>query len=556
MPDILDTIVARRREDLARLGPTLGQPIPAVRERPVVPFLAEKGAILEIKRASPSKGDIAPHLDVPSLCRQYRAAGARAVSVLTEPHYFKGSLMDLLAASKSDTDREQPLAFLRKDFLLTEEEIDVSYRCGADAVLLIARILETDRLMSMAGRAAELGLRALVEIRTREDGEKLRVVSRRYQVLAGVNARDLATFTIDPLVPAALIGSIPVQAVYESGIRNPETARYAARLGFEGILVGEEAARRPEAAAALVSAFQETRSDRVGQFWRSLAERREGLYKADGETPSANLELLAGGTVETALRSRPLVKICGLTRLQDAQYAAELGADMLGFIFAESKRTARPDLVREVRRVLNTGQVDAESPLAGATRYTAVHRNARPLPLLVGVITELSSPLAEAAIQLCREGILDVLQWHGDPLLESPLLQELPHYRVLRIGAADDIEIAKRLINSGQVRLLLDTKVEGLAGGTGTMIRSELLDALVEAMPDFKASGLWLAGGLGPDTVGPVMDRYGPELIDASSRLEAEPGIKDPAKLEAFFMELKGAVSRVKQVENHIGVRG
>jgi len=77
------------------------------------------------------------------------------------------------------------------------------------------------------------------------------------------------------------------------------------------------------------------------------------------------------------------------------------------------------------------------------------------------------------------------------------------------------------------------------------MIRSELLDALVEAMPDFKASGLWLAGGLGPDTVGPVMDRYGPELIDASSRLESEPGIKDEEKLRAFFNAITGNTNGV-----------
>lgn len=555
MPDILDTIIERRREDLERLGPTLGEHIPAKRERPVVPFLVEKGAILEIKRASPSKGDIAPDLDVSSLCRQYRAAGARAVSVLTEPHYFKGSLMDLLAATRSDTEQTRPLAFLRKDFLLTEEEIEVSYRCGADAVLLIARILETDRLMSMARRAAELGLRALVEIRSREDGEKLRVISKLYPVLAGVNARDLATFSIDPLVPAALIGSIPVQAVYESGIRNSETARYAARLGFQGILVGEEVARRPEAAEALVSAFQETQVDRIGQFWRSLAERREGLYKADGETPSADQQGLAGGTVETAPRSRPLVKICGITRLEDAERATELGADMLGFVFAESKRTARPELVREVRELLKNSMSLETSWFRAAGQSRISGSNGRLLPLLVGVITELSSPLAKEALKLCKEGVLDAIQWHGDPLLESPVLQELPHYRVLRLGTSEDIATAKQLFGSGLVRFLLDTKVEGLAGGTGAMIRAELLDSLLEALPDLKASGLWLAGGLGPDTVGPVVGRYQPELIDASSRLEAEPGIKDPLKLEAFFAELKGA-SRVKQVENQYGVIG
>ncbi len=524
VPDILDTIIARRREDLARLGPALGQPIPTARERPVIPFLLEKGAILEIKRASPSKGDIAPDLDVSSLCRQYRSAGARAVSVLTEPHYFKGSLMDLLAATRSDADKERPLAFLRKDFLLTEEEIEVSYRCGADAVLLIARILETDRLIAMAGRAAELGMRALVEIRSREDREKLRAVSQRYPVLAGVNARDLATFAIDPLIPAAMIGWLPTQAVYESGIQSPPLARYAAELGFQGILVGEEATKHPDAAAALVSAFEEAGPARTGMFWRFLAERREEIRRVEQE-------VLAGSTIERPSRSRPLVKICGITRLKDAQRAFELGSDMLGFVFAESKRTAPMDLVREVRDLLKNG------------RYREAGPAMRPLPLLVGVITELESPLAKEALGLCKDGVLDGIQWHGDPLLESPVLQELPHYRVLRLGNSEDIAIAKRLIGSGKVRFLLDTKVDGFAGGTGAMIRSELLDELVEAIPDLKASGLWLAGGLGPDTVGAVVGRYKPELIDASSRLEAEPGVKDHQKLKAFFSELE----RVRQ---------
>lgn len=570
MPDILDTIIDRRKRDLAELGPTFGLDLPLRRERPVVPFLKERGAILEIKRASPSKGDIAPNLDVAGLCAQYRRAGAQAVSVLTEPHFFKGSLLDLLAATRSgaatgeasydngfaaagaapwdsgfaasqqsagygqaaeaglaaggrtggncptgdasaiaasgDQTREfqGPLAFLRKDFLLTVDEIEVSYRCGADAVLLIARILDLDLLVAMAKKAHELGIQALVEVRTREDVEKLTVLSQTVPVLAGVNARDLATFSIDPLIPAAMIGRLPVPAVYESGIRSPAMARYAAQLGYQGILVGEEVARNPETAGDLVSAFLDANPDRTGRFWQNLAERRE--------RPG---------------NRRPLVKICGFTRVNDALSAADKGADLLGFIFAESKRRASVELVREVHRKL----------VSAPTR-----------PLLVGVITELQSPLAHEALALCNEGLLDVIQWHGDPLLNSPLLDRLPHYRVVSVGDREDISLVQSLLTGGTVRLLLDTRVEGRSGGTGMMIRSELLDELLQRIPDLSSSGLWLAGGLGPDTIGPVTERYTPELIDASSRLESAPGIKDEEKLRAFFNAITSNTSNTNGV--------
>jgi len=532
VPDILDTIIDRRKRDLAELGPTFGLDLPLRRERPVVPFLKERGAILEIKRASPSKGDIAPNLDVAGLCAQYRRAGAQAVSVLTEPHFFKGSLLDLLAATRSGaatgeapcgngfaaagaapwdsgfaasdyqgSGYQGPLAFLRKDFLLTVDEIEVSYRCGADAVLLIARILDLDLLVAMAQKAHELGIQALVEVRTREDVEKLTVLSQTVPVLAGVNARDLATFSIDPLIPAAMIGRLPVPAVYESGIRSPAMARYAAQLSYQGILVGEEAARNPETVGDLVAAFLDAGPNRIGRFWKNLAERRERHRNG-----------------------RPLVKICGLTRVNDALSAAEKGADLLGFIFAESKRRASVELVREVHRKL------ASAPSR---------------PLLVGVITELQSPLAHEALALCSEELLDVIQWHGDPLLNSPLLDRLPHYRVVSVGDQEDISLVQNLLTGGAVRLLLDTKVEGRSGGTGMMIRSELLDELLQRIPDLSSNGLWLAGGLGPDTIGPVIERYTPELIDASSRLESEPGIKDEEKLRAFFNAITSSMNGV-----------
>ncbi len=137
MPDILSEIVEKRAQDYLTYGPTFSSTIPRQRNRPSVPFLTEKGLILEIKRASPSKGPIHLDMDPVAQALTYRAAGATAISVLTESRYFKGSLDDLREIGSVIRD----VALLRKDFLLYPEEIEISYRAGADAVLLIARIL-------------------------------------------------------------------------------------------------------------------------------------------------------------------------------------------------------------------------------------------------------------------------------------------------------------------------------------------------------------------------------------------------------------------------------
>ncbi len=160
--DILSKIVRMRREDIERLGLNFDIEIPEARRVGHTEFLGNAGAILEVKRASPSKGDIAPDLDPVGLATTYAEAHAQAVSVLTEMNFFKGSLRDLIAvADLMERRRKQGLhtcAVLRKDFLLFEDEIDIAYRCGADAVLLIARILDDAQLVKMAERAQRFGI--------------------------------------------------------------------------------------------------------------------------------------------------------------------------------------------------------------------------------------------------------------------------------------------------------------------------------------------------------------------------------------------------------------
>ena len=161
--DILKEIVEKRKADIERLGLDFGCGVPVTRTRNVHPFIEKKGAILEIKRASPSKGDIAPDLDAAKTACQYAKAGASAISCLTEMNYFKGSLCDFMktaaALDQLEAEGHEVPALLRKDFLLSADEVEVSYRAGADAVLLIARILTAQTMFEMAKKAEELGIK-------------------------------------------------------------------------------------------------------------------------------------------------------------------------------------------------------------------------------------------------------------------------------------------------------------------------------------------------------------------------------------------------------------
>ena len=497
--DILAKIVRMRKADIERLGLNFGIDIPEKRRVGHTEFLGNAGAILEVKRASPSKGDIAPDLDPVGLATTYAEAHAQAVSVLTEMNYFKGTLRDLIAvADLMEKRRQQGLhacAVLRKDFLLYEDEIDIAYRCGADAVLLIARILDDEQLVKMAKRAQSFDMQAFVEVREKDDFRKLHIVTKALgdgaakTIVAGVNSRDLATFHTDPLVPASVRSKLPAKAVFESGILTPADADYARSLGFTGILVGEAVAKNPPLAKDVVSAFESGRENAKGKFWKKFAERK------------------------SAKKAVPFVKICGITREEDGMLAAELGADMLGFVFSKTKRLTTEGFVRDF-----------------ATKIRA-SRAPENVPLLVGVITDPNSEEGKTAIRLAQKGVLDAVQFHG--IAPSAAGTSLAHYCAARIGEAADFEQVATLRKNGEPRILLDAKVEGIPGGTGKTIPENVLRAQAGDIP------LWLAGGITPENVAIICSKFAPELIDVSSGVESEPGIKSPEKLEALFRTVR-----------------
>ncbi len=513
--DILAKIVRMRKADIERLGLNFGIDIPEKRRVGHTEFLGNAGAILEVKRASPSKGDIAPDLDPVGLAMTYAEAHAQAVSVLTEGNFFKGSLRDIIAvADLMESRRQQGLhacAVLRKDFLLYEDEIDIAYRCGADAVLLIARILDDEQLVKMAKRAQSFDMQAFVEVREKDDFRKLSVVTSALgadaakTIVAGVNSRDLATFHTDPLVPASVRSKLPAKAVFESGILTPADADYARSLGFTGILVGEAVAKNPTLAKEVVGAFESGSENARGQFWRKFAERRDTKREACTTADPKQAQRPNNAC-------RPLVKICGITRFEDGMLAAELGADILGFVFSTTKRLTNEEFVTSFSTKLRASRAPENTPL------------------LIGVITDPNSEEGKTAIKLVREGVLDAVQFHGiEPLAADT---GLAHYCAARVGEASDFKQVASLRKNGEPRVLLDAKVEGIPGGTGKTIPESLLHEKAGDLPP------WLAGGITPENVATICEKFHPELIDVSSGVEDAPGIKNHDKMRALFARL------------------
>lgn len=518
--DILAKIVRMRKADIEKLGLNFGIDIPEKRRVGHTEFLGNAGAILEVKRASPSKGDIAPDLDPLELANTYAEAHAQAISVLTEGNFFKGSLHDLIAvADLMELRRSQKLhacAVLRKDFLLYEDEIDIAYRCGADAVLLIARILDDEQLVKMAKRAQSFDMQAFVEVREKDDFRKLQIVTEALgdaaskTIVAGVNSRDLATFHTDPLVPASVRNKLPAKAVFESGIHSAADADYARSLGFTGILVGEAVAKNPPLAKDVVSAFEGGCENAKGKFWKKFAERRDDRRAVQAEAVQAGA--VAESKACASCGNRPMVKICGITREEDGLLAAELGADMLGFVFSKTKRLTTEEFVRSF-----------------AAKIRAAHTSEK-APLLVGVITDPNSEEGKTAIRLAQEGVLDAVQFHG--IAPSAADTCLAHYCAARVGEPADFEQVAALRKNGEPRILLDAKVKGIPGGTGKTIPESLLREKAGDLP------LWLAGGITPENVSAICGKFKPELVDVSSGVEDAPGIKNHEKMRALFSRI------------------
>jgi indole-3-glycerol phosphate synthase len=233
-------------DDLRRLVDAVEPPLDPM------PTLAAPGVsvIAEVKRRSPSKGDLAAIPDPAALARAYEAGGAAAVSVLTEGRRFGGSLEDLRAVRK-----QVAIPVLRKDFMVTTYQLWEARAAGADLVLLIVAALDQPTLERLHAEARGLGLTVLVEVHDPSEVERALAAGA---TLLGVNARNLKTLDVDPGAFARIAPSIPtdVVAVAESGIAGPDDVRTLTDAGADAVLVGEALVRGgdPRSAVAEMTA--------------------------------------------------------------------------------------------------------------------------------------------------------------------------------------------------------------------------------------------------------------------------------------------------------------
>jgi len=283
-------------------------------------------AIAEVKRRSPSAGDLRPDADPADLAARFEAAGAAAVSILVDER-FGGSLADLAAARSASK-----LPLLAKGFFSQADQLAELRRAGADAVLLLLRDLTDARLTQLMRAADQLRMDALVE--AHDADELVRAVALDTEVI-GVNARDLDTFAIDRGAALELVASAPRDRVVvaESGVTARAHGAAAELAGADAILVGSALMRAPDPAAKL-------------------------------------RELVA----------RPLVKVCGLTREEDVAAAAEAGADLAGFILARETPRRAPAVLPVPDTVLSVAvyvgeRGDARSDLAQLYAREDGHRS-------------------------------------------------------------------------------------------------------------------------------------------------------------------------------------
>jgi len=240
MATYLDRILARHREvaeaDTRSLDQLVEQASAKPSARGFAAALREPGplhVISEIKRRSPSKGDLNIGLDAAVLAGQYERGGASCLSVLTDVEFFGGSVADLQAARAACS-----LPVLRKDFTVSAHDVCDARIMGADCVLLIAAALSTDELVRFHRLATEVGLDVLVEI---HDERELESALAADATMVGVNQRDLVTFQVDHERALRMAGVIPdgVVKVAESGVRGRDDAAALHAAGYHAVLVGE-----------------------------------------------------------------------------------------------------------------------------------------------------------------------------------------------------------------------------------------------------------------------------------------------------------------------------
>lgn len=456
----------------------------------------------EVKRASPSKGDIAPHICAPAQAKKYALAGASVISVLTEPEYFKGSIDDMKAVRQVLEGMPNRPAVLRKEFIFDEYQILEARLAGADTVLLIVKMLAQDQLERLYKYSQTLGMEPLVEVNTPEEMKS--ALELGSQVI-GVNNRNLANFEVDLDTTSRLMDGVPESSVVcaLSGISGPQDVEAYRKNGVQAVLVGE----------ALMKAAD------IDVFVNDLLGGQDRKKQAPGEQDVK-------------------VKICGTRTAAAAKAAIEAGTDMIGIILVEGRtRCVSLEAGLQISRVVHSTPKAGSSIHVGKQMdtvkalehfdHTKSFLDREDRALLVGVFR--NQPLSYILSQQ-RTLDLDIVQLHGSEPLEWASLIPVP---VIRRFGPDDPGLGLK----GYYALpLLDSAL----GGTGQALD---VDAVQNALNADSSLRVVLAGGLTPKNVAQTLSQlkhFSHQIVavDVSSGVEKD-GAQDHEKIKSFIRSAK-----------------
>ena len=428
--------------------------------------------ICEVKKASPSKGIIAEHFPYLDIAKEYEVAGAAAISVLTEPDFFKGDKKYLQEIANT-----VKIPVLRKEFIIDEYQIYQAKVWGASAILLICACLDVPTLTKFRELADSLGLSSLVEA---HDEHEVQMAIDCGARIIGVNNRNLKDFTVDVQNSVRLRNLVEDDVIFvsESGLETPEDIQVLRDNNIGVALMGETFMRSP-----------------------NKIEKLAYLY---------------GSTYYT-----PKVKMCGISKVETIPAVVDAKPDYMGLVFAPSKRQVTVDqaktLVEELhKQYANRYNRDAEQ----YSNQTLIHQE------FIKTVGIFVNETLDNLVTIATEVNLDAVQLHGDE--DEAFIQSLKErtnvevWKAVQIRSAAD---AEAWIDSSADMLLFDAYHKDERGGTGEVFDWSCLD-------EFERPFM-LAGGIDSTNVARAIRTVRPYGIDISSGIETD-GVKDDEKIKAF----------------------
>ena len=453
--------------------------------------------LAEIKRASPSKGVFALEMDAPTQARKYALAGASVISVLTEPEWFKGSIEDLRAVRQVLNGMPNRPAILRKEFVFEEYQILEARLAGADTVLLIVKMLETEVLERLYKYSLSLGMEPLVEV---QNADEMTIAVKLGAKVIGVNNRNLESFEVDLGTTGRLRSMVPKETFIcaLSGISSHQDVLDSIKDGVNGILVGESIMRAPDS-----SVF--------------IQELCAGTSNPESQNDAGPF----------------LAKICGTRTAEAAAEAVKAGADLVGIILVPGTKRCVDDetalaISKAVHERTSVAAAETAKPAPKAVDFFALSAKTicRRGPQLVGVFQ--NQPLEEI-LEKQKLYNLDIVQLHGDEPAEWASIIPVPVIKKFKPGQPG---IG---IRGYHALPLLDS-------GSGS---GKLLDfaAVRMALQEDENLQVLLAGGLDPENVTEALKSLGPLArrvvgVDVSSGVE-EDGKQSLEKIRAFVKAAK-----------------